>query len=293
VVSQGMQREIDEGRGINGKYIGLDLTKLRKAWRRSMNIPFFKQRFDAFADLAQTFTFVDIDEDLVPVIPGEHFTMGGIKTNIWGETNIKGLYAAGECACTGVQGANREGANALTECVIFGRRAGLKAAEYVKHAKLLNYPRDHVEKELKKLVKLLNSNGPYEVHVIRKQLQDIMWQYVALFRNQEGLETALTKVKELKEMFKEINVGDKSKTFNTALIYALELENLLDLSECIILGALHRKEHRGAHYREDFPYRDDDNWLKHSIFRYNNEKTPILEYEDVIIKNFPPKPREY
>ncbi|MCK4817613.1 FAD-binding protein, partial [bacterium] len=124
-----MQREIDEGRGIEGKYIGIDLRKLRRSWRRAMNVPFFKQRFDAFADLAQTFAFVDIDKDLVPVIPGEHFTMGGIKTNIWGETNIKGLFAAGECACTGVQGANREGANALTECVIFGRRAGLRAAE--------------------------------------------------------------------------------------------------------------------------------------------------------------------
>ena len=293
VVSQGMQREIDEGRGINGKYIGLDLTKLRKAWRRSMNIPFFKQRFDAFAELAHTFAFVDVDKDLVPVIPGEHFTMGGIKTNIWGETNINGLFAAGECACTGVQGANREGANALTECVIFGRRAGLKAAEYIKHAMLLDYPRDLVEKEQKKLEKLLNSDGLYEVHVIRKQLQDIMWQYVALFRNQEGLETALVKVKELKKMFKEINVGDKNKTFNTALIYALELENLLDLSECIILGALNRKEHRGAHYREDFPYRDDDNWLKHSILSYNDGNIPILSYEDVIINNFPPKPREY
>jgi succinate dehydrogenase / fumarate reductase flavoprotein subunit len=293
VVSQGMQREIDEGRGIEGKYIGLDLTTVRKAWKRSMNIPFFKQRFDAFADLAQTFTFVDIDKDLVPVIPGEHFTMGGIKTNIWSETNIRGLYAAGECACTGVQGANREGANALTECVIFGRRAGLRASEFVKNVKLLDYPRDQVEKERKKLEKLLNSDGPYEVHDIRKQLQDIMWNYVALFRNQKGLETALQKIKELQKIFNEINIGDNSKTFNTALIYALELENLLDLSECIILGALNRKEHRGAHYREDFPNRDDDNWLKHSIFIYNDGNIPILSYEDVIIKNFHPKPREY
>ncbi|MFX1442450.1 MAG: FAD-binding protein [Promethearchaeota archaeon] len=293
VVSQGMQKEIDEGRGIEGKYIGIDLRKLRKRWRRAMDVPFFKQRFDAFADLAQSFVFVDIEKDLVPVVPGEHFTMGGIKTNIWAETNIKGLFAAGECACTGVQGANREGANALTECVIFGRRAGIRAAEYAKKAQLLNYPKNQVEKEQNKIEMLLNSEGPYKISELRNELQEIMWKTAGLFRNQEGLEMGLTNVKELKQKFKEINVGDKSKIFNTALIYALELENLLDLSECIILGALNRKEHRGAHYREDYPERDDENWLKHSLFRYDGENTPKLSFENVIINNFSPEPREY
>ncbi len=293
VVSQGMQKEINEGRGIEGKYIGLDIRKLKRSWRRAMNVPFFKQRFDAFADLAQTFAFVDIDKDLVPVIPGEHFTMGGIKTDIWGETNIKGLFAAGECACTGVQGANREGANALTECVIFGRRAGLQASKYVKGAKLLDYPKGQVKKEYNKIENLLKSEGSYEVSEIKKDLQATMWKTAGLFRNQEDLEKGLKKVAELKQKFKEINIGDDSKIYNTALIYALELESLLDLSECIILGALNRKEHRGAHYREDFPQRDDENWLKHSIFTYNGGNTPGLTYEDVIIKNFHPKPREY
>jgi succinate dehydrogenase / fumarate reductase flavoprotein subunit len=293
VVSQGMQKEIDEGRGIEGKYIGIDLRKLRRRWRRAMDVPFFKQRFDAFADLAQTFAFVDIEKDLVPVIPGEHFTMGGIKTNIWTETNIKGLFAAGECACTGVQGANREGANALTECVIFGRRAGIRASEYAKNSKLLNYPKDQVKKERNKIEVLLKSEGPFKVSEIRNELQEIMWETAGLFRNQEGLDKGLNTVKQLKQKFKEIYIGDKSKIFNTALIYALELENLLDLSECIILGALNRKEHRGAHYREDYPARDDENWLKHSLFRYDGENTPILTYEKVIINNFSPKPREY
>ncbi|TFG02688.1 MAG: FAD-binding protein [Promethearchaeota archaeon] len=293
VVSQGMQKEIDEGRGIEGKYIGIDLRLLRKRFRRSMNIPMFKQRFDAFAELAKNFAFVDIDKELVPVIPGEHFTMGGIKTNIWGETNVKGLFAAGECACTGVQGANREGANALTECVLFGRRAGLKAAEFIKKAELLDFPLESVNSELEKINTLLSSKGNYDVSKIRTQLQDTMWKYSSLFRNQQGLEKCLRIVKDLKEKFKDINIGDSSKTFNTALIYALELENLLDLAECIVLGALNRKEHRGAHYREDFPERDDENWLKHSLFTYNNGNTPILSYEPVIIKDFPPKAREY
>jgi succinate dehydrogenase / fumarate reductase flavoprotein subunit len=293
VVSQGMQKEIDEGRGIEGKYIGIDFRTLRKRWRRSMNIPMFKQRFDAFAELAKTYAFIDIDKDLVPVIPGEHFTMGGIKTNIWGETNIKGLFAAGECACTGVQGANREGANALTECVIFGRRAGLRAAEFIKNAKLLDFPIETVNSELAKINTLLSSKGHHDVSKIRTQLQDAMWKYVGLFRNQKGLEKCLKIVQDLKENFKDINIGDSSKIFNTALIYALELENLLDLSECIVLGALNRKEHRGAHFREDFPERDDEQWLKHSLFAYNNGKTPIVSYDSVIIKKFPPKPREY
>lgn len=293
VVSQGMQKEIDEGRGIEGKYIGIDLRKMRKRYRRSMNVPLFKQRFDAFADLAQTFAFVDIDKDLVPVIPGEHYTMGGIKTNVWGQTNIRGLFAAGECACTGVQGANREGANALTECVIFGRRVGLKAAEFVKKGELIDIPRDQVNNQKNKIEKLLDSEGPYEVSEIRDELQNSMWRYAGLFRNQDGLEKALKIIRDLKEKYKKINVGDKSKTFNTALIYALELENLVELSECIIIGALNRKEHRGAHYREDYPERDDSNWLKHSIFTYNAGEIPILTYEDVIIRNFPPKPRDY
>lgn len=293
VVSQGMQKEIDEGRGIEGKYIGIDLRSLRKRFRRSMNIPMFKQRFDAFAELAKNFAFVDIDKELVPVIPGEHFTMGGIKTDIWGETNIKGLFAAGECACTGVQGANREGANALTECVLFGRRAGLKAAEFIKKTELLDFPLESVNSELEKINTLLSSKGNYDVSKIRTQLQDAMWKYASLFRNQQGLEKCLEIVKDLKEKFKDINIGDSSKIFNTALIYALELENLLDLSESIVLGALNRKEHRGAHFREDFPERDDENWLKHSLFTYNNGNTPILSYEPVIIKDFPPKAREY
>ena len=293
VVSQGMQKEIDEGRGIEGKYIGIDLRTLRKRWRRSMNIPMFKQRFDAFAELAKNFAFVDIDKDLVPVIPGEHFTMGGIKTNTWGETNIKGLFAAGECACTGVQGANREGANALTECVLFGRRAALKASEFIKNVELLDFPLETVNSELEKINTLLSSKGPHDVSKIRTQLQDAMWKYVGLFRNQQGLEKCLRIIKDLKEKFKDINIGDSSKIFNTALIYALELENLLDLAECIVLGALNRKEHRGAHFREDFPERDDEAWLKHSLFTYNNGNTPIVSYEPVIIKKFPPKPREY
>jgi len=293
VVSQGMQKEIDEGRGIEGKYIGIDLRTLRKRWRRSMNIPMFKQRFDAFAELAKTFAFIDIDKDLVPVIPGEHFTMGGIKTNIWGETNVKGLFAAGECACTGVQGANREGANALTECVLFGRRAALKASEFIKNVELLDFPLETVNSELEKINTLLSSKGTHDVSNIRTQLQDAMWKYVGLFRNQQGLEECLRIVRDLKKKFKDINIGDSSKIFNTALIYALELENLLDLAECIVLGALNRKEHRGAHFREDFPERDDEDWLKHSLFKYNNGNTPIMSYEPVIIKNFPPKPREY
>ncbi len=292
VVSQAMQREIDEGRGIEGSYIGLDLRQMRKRFRRQ-KIPFFKQRFDAFADLAETYALIDIDQEIIPVIPGEHFTMGGIKTDVWGETPIKGLYAAGECACISVQGANREGANALTECLIFGRRAGIRATEFARKIDFLEFPRDQAESEEQKLVNLRNAKGHYDVNAIRQELQHTMWKNVGLFRNKEGLETALKKIIELKSKFKEIDIGDDSKIFNTALIYALELKNLIDLSECIVLGALNRKEHRGAHYREDFPQRDDKNWLKHSIFNYNGENSPILSFEDVVITRFPPKAREY
>jgi len=298
VVSQSMQKELVEGRGIEGKYIGLDLRHISlKTLEKSLI--FFRQRVEAFSDLAKTFAFVDITKDVIPVIPGQHFCMGGIKTNIWGEcinsaeVPIKGLFSAGECACTGVQGANREGANGLTECLLFGRRVGLCAAEFVKKAYLPEIPADQVEESERKIENLLNAKGPFEVKDLRIELQNIMWNYVGLFRNQTGLEIALKKVQELKRNFKGINLGDTSRIFNTALCNALELENLLDLSECIVLAALERKEHRGAHYREDYPYRDDENWLKHILLHYNGEGSPSLSYENVVITQFTPEARTY
>jgi succinate dehydrogenase / fumarate reductase flavoprotein subunit len=298
VVSQAMQTEINEGRGIEGKYIGLNLAHINMEELERIigitNIPlsFFRRRLGEFAEISKTFADVDITEEYIPVVPGQHFWMGGIKTNNWTETSIKGLFAAGEVACVSVHGANREGANALTECVVFGKRAGIRASEYIKNENLKPISKDEIKKEEDRLCKILNNGGEYRVPQLRDELRETMWEKVGLFRSEKGLTEALKKIRELKEMYTKIHVEDKSRIYNNSFIQALELENLLDLAEATTLAALTRRETRGAHYRTDYPERDYDNWTKHIIINYHPGE-PVINYEDVVITMFKPEKREY
>ncbi|MEM2134927.1 MAG: FAD-dependent oxidoreductase [Candidatus Freyarchaeota archaeon] len=298
VVSQAMQTEINEGRGIEGKYIGLDLTHIKiEELERILevtNIPlsFFRRRLAEFAELASVFAKVDIKEDVIPVVPGQHFWMGGVKTNSWTETCIKGLFAAGEVACVSVHGANREGANALTECVVFGKRAGQRAREYIKNEDLRPVPKEKIRKEEERLYQFFREGGEYSVPRLRDELRQTMWEKVGLFRNEQGLTEALKKIRELKEKYTKIRVEDRSTVYNNAFIQALELGNMLDLAEATTLAALMRRETRGAHYRTDYPNRDYDNWTKHIILYYHPE-VPILTYENVVITMFKPEKRTY
>jgi succinate dehydrogenase / fumarate reductase flavoprotein subunit len=298
VVSQAMQTEINEGRGIEGKYIGLDLTHIKmdelEQFLGISNIPlsFFRRRLGEFAELSSVFAKVDIKEAVIPVVPGQHFWMGGVKTNTWTETPIKGLFAAGETACVSVHGANREGANALTECVVFGKRAGMRASEYVKNEELNPVPKEKIKDEENRLYKILNDGGEYSAPGLRDELRQTMWEKVGLFRNEKGLTEALKKIRELKKKYTKIYVEDKSTVYNNSFILALELGNMLDLAEATTLAALTRRETRGAHYRIDYPRRDYENWTKH-IVMYYHPKEPVIKYENVVIKMFKPEERKY
>nr|MDO8079264.1 FAD-dependent oxidoreductase [Candidatus Freyarchaeota archaeon] len=298
VVSQAMQTEINEGRGIEGKYIGLDLTHLKMEELEQLleitNIPlsFFRRRLGEFAELASTFAKVDIKEAVIPVVPGQHFWMGGVKTNTWTETPIKGLFAAGEVACVSVHGANREGANALTECVVFGKKAGMRASEYVKNEELRLVPKEKIKDEEDRLYKILNDGGEYSAPKLRDELRQTMWEKVGLFRNEKGLTEALKKIRELKKKYTKIHVEDKSTIYNNSFILALELGNMLDLAEATTLAALTRRETRGAHYRIDYPHRDYENWTKHIVMYYHPEE-PVITYENVVITMFKPVERKY
>ncbi len=299
VVSQAMQTEINEGRGIEGKYIGLDLTHLKieelEKFIGETNIPisFFRRRLGEFAEIAWTFARVDIREEPIPVVPGQHFCMGGVKTNTWTETCIKGLFAAGECACVSVHGANREGANALTECVVFGKRAGVRAAEYAKKEELKPAPKEIVKREEERIYRLLKrESGEVRVPELRGRLRNVMWEKVGLFRSEEGLTEALKQIRKLKESYAEVYVEDHGKVFNDSLVSALELGNMLDVAEATVIAALTRKETRGAHYRVDYPHRNYRNWTKHILIHYH-PKGPVVSYEDVVITRFKPEERRY
>ncbi|MBI5286379.1 MAG: FAD-binding protein [Deltaproteobacteria bacterium] len=283
VVCRAEQKEIDEGRGVDGCML-LDLRHLGEE-RINESLPQIRQ-------LAIDFEGVDPVKELIPVKPVAHYSMGGIKTDISGATEIKGLYAAGECACVSVHGANRLGGNSLLEALVFGRRAGSAAARYATENKLPEFLDDALKDVAFDIALIMNRSEGERVGSIRDELLSCMTRHVGVFRDKAGLETALQGVRGLKERYKKVYVEDKGDVFNTELVEALELGNLLTIAECVILGVINRTESRGSHYRLDFPYRDDKNWLRHSLFYLRDEEVR-LDYRYVAITRFPPEERSY
>jgi len=219
--------------------------------------------------------------------------MGGIKADAHGASLLPGLYAAGECACVSVHGANRLGGNSLLETIVFGRRAGAAGAEYAGSVPPANISEALVSRDEDRIKAIFECPyGGETVAHIRTEMGQMMNQHVGMFRTEEGLETALAKLTELKERYKRVAVQDKSRMFNTSLLLHLELGNMLDLAEAIAAASLHRKESRGAHSRRDFPQRDDENWLKHILVRYTPEG-PSLDYFPVTITRWQPEKRAY
>ncbi len=296
LVSRSEQTEIDEGRGIgpDGQGIYLDMRHLGREK--------ILKRLPQVREIAINFVGVDPIEAPVPIQPTAHYSMGGIPTNVNGQviadaqgTPIVGFYAAGEVACVSVHGANRLGTNSLLEASVYGRRTGRAMAEFIKGgAKLHPISGDPAERNRRRVQELLDNPGTESVEHIAQELKSTMTNNCGVFRTKEGLETALRDIKQLQERFKNARTMDKSRRFNTDLLATLEAQHLLTFSEVIVTGALARTESRGAHFRKDFPKRDDESWLKHTL-AHKGDDGPKLSYKDVTIywDKFPPQERKY
>lgn len=287
IVARAIQTEIDEGRGFEGGYVHLDLRHLGK--KRIL------ERLPAIRDIAIDFADIDPIEKPIPILPAQHYSMGGISTNEKVETEVSGLFAAGECACVSVHGANRLGGNSLLETIVFGKIAGKEAAHHV----LASYGRGDKEilnDELKRIegksrTFLKREKGKLLSHA-REELRKLMTEKVGIFRDGKSLKDAASKIDELKGELKELYIGEANNGANRNLAKAFEFEGMLDLAEIITKGAISRTESRGSHFRRDYPRRDDDNWLKHTIARFT-EKGPTFEYSEVKITRYEPKERKY
>ncbi|HEV7216808.1 MAG TPA: FAD-binding protein [Chloroflexota bacterium] len=283
VVSRAEATEIQEGRGVDGCVL-LDCRHLGAAK--------IKERLSQIRDLARDFAGVDMIDEPCPIRPGMHYQMGGIKTDVSGATPVPGLYAAGECACVSVHGGNRLGANSLLETVTFGRRAGEAAAAYVKQQASMSTNGTWAANAERRLAGLLERPLRRRSAAVRLQMGQIMDRNVSVFRDKTGLEEALETVRGLRALYAEVGVQDKGKVYNTDLFAVLELDYMLDLAEVICAAALFRTESRGAHFRTDFPQRDDGNWLKHTLV-YRDAAAPRLDTLPVTITRWQPQQRSY
>jgi len=243
--------------------------------------------------VGRDFAGVDITREPIHIKPGNHYTMGGVKTDVHGLTEIPGLYAAGEVACVSVHGGNRLGANSLLDTLIFGRRSGEHAARHAKGMKMPSLSPTLVEQENGALDEVVHrERSGRRVSEIKSELGRTMDKYAAVFRDEDGLRQALEIVLRLKEEAKTVAIDDKGTVFNQDLLGAVELGFMLDNAECVVIGAIERKESRGAQFRTDFPERNDDDWLKHIDLRVNGG-SPQVSYSDVTLTQWEPEERKY
>lgn len=288
VISRAEQTEILEGRGFegpSGKYIALDLTHLGEEK--------IDERLPLIREVSIKLGGVDPVKEYIPIRPAAHYSMGGIRTNVKTETSIHGLYAAGECACVSVHGANRLGTNSTADCLVFGVVAGEEAAKYASSKGFKEISHKKASKEETKVFhEILGSEGSEREPAIREELRHLMNTKAWIFRDGDDLASGLKDIRKLKQRFKKIKIEDRGRPFNTSLSSALQLDFMLDLAEVTMAGALARTESRGAHSRRDFPKRDDANWLKHTLAYYTKDG-PRLDYAPVTITKWPPAVRTY
>jgi succinate dehydrogenase / fumarate reductase, flavoprotein subunit len=293
VVARAIYHEIREGRGINGRrYVYLDATHL--------GVDVIEKKLPDIADFCRTYLGVDPVREPMPIQPTAHYAMGGIPTDVDGRvlsdqnnSVLPGLYAAGETACVSVHGANRLGTNSLLDLVVFGRRSGLHMAKFCREADLGPLPENSASDIAAELERLLVATEGEPAGRLREELQDVMMDYVGVFREEAGMRTAVDKVRELKDRYARVVVMDKGRRYNTDLLEAWELRNLLDLAHVTAASALNRTESRGAHSREDFPDRDDQEWLKHTLASFDETGDVRIDYKPVTITTFQPKERVY
>jgi len=290
IIARAEITEIEEGRGFQGPD-GLDFVHVDL---RHLGAEKINERLPLIREVSMKFNFIDPVLEPIPVRPGAHYFMGGIHTDIDGATPIEGIWAAGEAACISLHGANRLGSNSTSECLVWGRIAGELATSYAVRQKALPTPPGAAElKDAEaSIFERFKPDAGESAFVLRSELQKTMDSEVAVYRTGTGLEAALKKIKELKQRVSDIRVRDRGRIYNTDLLSALEVDNLLDLSEVVVAGALARTESRGAHSRRDFTQRDDVNWLKHTLAHYT-PTGPRLEYLPVNISLWQPVERKY
>ena len=292
MVTRSIQTEINEGRGIDGKdFVNLDLTHLGAAK--------LKERLPEITGFAKTYAGIDPCVSPIPILPTAHYSMGGIPVDVHGQvlldengTVLKGFFAAGECACMSVHGANRLGTNSLLDAVVHGRRTGKTMINYLKESEFLPLPSNVGETDKARFENYYNAKGTENPEAIRIILRSEMTTKCGVFRTEKDLKEVIETIKSLQERFKNIRVMDRSKQFNTEIMEIIELGHLLEFSEIIAIGALARPECRGAHWRTDHPNRDDANWLKHT-FAFKTDKGIELRYKPVTILNYQPMERKY
>lgn len=308
VVSRAIYLELREGRGIKGKrYVYLDVTPdtvnryLAEAGEtRRIDVHFIETKLAETVDQSRTYAGIDPTREPMPIQPTAHYAMGGIPTNNDGcgiadahNTIIPGLYAAGECACVSVHGANRLGTNSLVDLVVFGRRAGKHAVEFCKQADFVPLPADAGKEAEAEIERIRKANGKTRPAVLRQKMQQTMMDYVGVFRTEKDMRQAIETIREMKEAYrKDLTIDDRGSRFNTDLLEAWELGCQLDIAEVTAVSALARQESRGGHSREDFPKRDDVNWLKHTLACKDGDKI-TLDYKPVVITKYQPKERVY
>ena len=300
IIARCMVKEVAEGRGAgpNKDYLYLDCTHL--------GAEVLETKLPDITEFARTYLGVDPVTEPVPVMPTAHYAMGGIPTNVNAEvlrnntTVVPGLYAAGECACVSVHGSNRLGTNSLLDINVFGKRAGNNAVEYVKTAKFVPLPADPAKAVRGLLEGIRSSTGTERIAVLRKELQETMDAKAQVFRTDESLSDVTNVIHGLRERYKNIGVQDKGRRFNTDLLEAVELGFLLDLAEVVVYSARNRKESRGGHMRDDFPLRDDENYLVHTMAYLTGDPLSAdaadhiaLDWKPVTITRYQPMERKY
>ncbi|MCI4367997.1 MAG: FAD-binding protein, partial [Thermoplasmata archaeon] len=284
VVSRSIVTEVKEGRGFPGGYVHLELMHLGKERIES--------RLQEICDFCRTFAGVDPVTEPIPIMPAQHYIMGGIGTNARGETNIPGLYAAGEAACVSIHGANRLGGNSLLETLVFGKQAGIAAAEHARHAAEPTVGTAQLDAAKTAIHAMSARVEGEEPQHLRTEMQTTMDRLVGIYRRPEELTEALSKIRALQQRFAKVRVVDRSKVYNINLTDAFETGHMLDLAEVICVGAIARTESRGAHTRVDYPKRDDANWMKHTLARYTADG-PTISYAPVAYTRWEPKERVY
>ncbi len=292
VVARAIMTEIREGRGIEGKdYVHLDV--------RHIPVALIEERLPEIRTFCRLYTGIDLSEEPIPVLPTAHYAMGGIPTDLDGKVLrderggiITGLYAAGECACVSIHGANRLGCNSLLDTVVFGKRAGIAMGRDIGQIDAGAISPSSIERAENTVTSLLMSKGTEDMGTIRNELRTAMMENCSVFRNREGLSQLIDRIEHLQERVEYIGLHDRGRIFNTELLEAFEIHNLLILAKVITLSALQRTESRGSHYREDFPVRDDKNWLHHTLASRTDEGI-TFSYKPVTITRFQPEERTY